>query len=387
MIILDFTRLLPGPLATYILAHLGFEIIKVEDPKGNDITRYIPPFTEWGESAVFSFLNAGKKSIAIDLKKDEGIQIVKDLIQKSEVIVEGFRPGVMKKLGLDFESVRKINPKIIYCSISGYGQSGAYSQKSGHDINYIALSGILKLFISENTAFIPGVQIADISGALFAVIGIMSKLYEREKNEREKNDNFQGYHIDISMTETSLFFGVESLSKFLVSGKEPEPFGEVLTGGAICYNLYKTKDGKWVSIGALEPKFWENLINALGLDLLPSDAMTKPREDNKEYMKLKEKISSLTSDELESILSKADVPYEFVKSYGEMMEHQVIKERNIFYSIEHNGRKQTLLKLPFMKEAKNPSPKLGEHSEYILEKICGYSLERIHKLKQIGIIL
>lgn len=381
MIVLDFSRLLPGPIATYILAHLGFEIIKVEDPKGSDITRYIPPFTEWGESSVFSFLNAGKKSIAIDLKKDEAIEIVKDLIKKSDVIVEGFRPGVMKKLGLDFESARKINPKIIYCSISGYGQSGIYSQKSGHDINYIALSGILNLFISENTAFIPGVQIADISGALFAVIGILSKLYERERDK-----NFQGYHIDISMTETSLFFGVESLSKFLVSGKEPEPFGEVLTGGAICYNLYKTKDGKWVSIGALEPKFWENLINALELDLLPSDAMIKPKENSQEYIKLKEKISSLTSDELDSILSKADVPYEFVRNYSEMIEHQAIKEREIFYSIQEDGKNQKLLKLPFMNKVKNISPKIGEHSKYILEKICGYSPEKIQELKQKGII-
>ncbi|MCS7214281.1 MAG: CoA transferase [Candidatus Calescibacterium sp.] len=381
MIVLDFTRLLPGPLATYILAHLGFEIIKVEDTKGSDITRYTPPFTEWGESSVFSFLNAGKKSIAVDLKTDEGVEIARKLAQKSDVIVEGFRPGVMKKLGLDFDNIKKINPKIVYCSISGYGQDGQYSQKSGHDINYIALSGILKLFVSENLAVVPGVQIADISGAIFAVIGILSKLLERERDK-----NFSGYHIDISMTETSLFFGVESLSKFLVSKSEPEPFGEVLTGGVICYNLYKTKDGKWVSIGALEPKFWENLTKALGLDLLPSDAMSKPSEKNEAYIKLREKILSLTSEELDSILSKYDIPYEFVRSYSEAISHNVIRERKLFYSIEENGKKLELLKLPFMKEVKNISPTLGQHTTEILNKI-GYSDQKIHELRQKGVIL
>lgn len=382
MLVLDFTRLLPGPLATYILAHLGFEVIKVEDPKSSDITRYTPPFTSWGEGAVFSFLNAGKKSIVVDLKKEKGVSLIKELIRKVDIIVEGFRPGVMKKFGLDFDSVRKINPKIIYCSISGYGQTGPYVNKSGHDINYISLSGILKLFISENSAFIPQVQIADISGALFAVIGILAKLCERLSDP-----NFSGYHIDVSMTETSLFFGVESLSKFLVSGDEPKPFGEILTGGVICYNIYKTKDGRWVSIGALEPKFWENLTKALGLDLLPSDAMTSPTEDNEAYRKLRDKIASMTSDELEKVLTEADVPFEIVRTYKEMMESEPIMSREVFYSVEDNGRKTTLLKLPFMNKVNSVSPGLGQHTYFVLKNLLGYTDEKINELKAEGVIV
>jgi len=183
--VLDFTRLLPGPLATYILAHLGAEIIKVEDTQTGDMTRYIPPITD-GKGAVFSFLNAGKKSLSLDLKTKEGKAVIERIIPKVDVIVEGFRPQIMRKLGLDFESVKKINPKIIYCSISGYGQTGPLSYKSGHDLNYISFSGIQRMFISDEKgiAVLPQIQIADISGALLACIGILDALVEREEKRK-----------------------------------------------------------------------------------------------------------------------------------------------------------------------------------------------------------
>ncbi len=376
--VLDFTRLLPGPLATYVMAHLGADVIKVEDTEGGDITRYSPPILESGEGALFSLLNIGKKSLAVNLKKDKGKEIIYKLVENTDVLIEGFRPGVMEKLGLDYERLNKINPRIIYCSISGYGQTGPYRTKSGHDINYISLSGIEKLFISEKKGIcvIPGVQIADISGALFAVIAVQSKLIEREISK-----DFSGAYIDISMTETSIFFGIESLGKFLVSGKEPEPFGEILTGGVVCYNIYKTRDGKWVSIGALEPKFWQNLVSALGLDLIPSDAMTEASEENPSYRKLKDKIAELTSEQIEEIFRKNDIPYEFVRTYEDMINHPQIKERGIFYKVGNI----TAFRLPFMIEVDKPAPKLGEHTSKILKEI-GYEDEEIRKLKDDGVV-
>ena len=378
--VLDFTRLLPGPLATYILAHLGAEVIKVEDTKTGDMTRYIPPITD-GKGAVFSFLNAGKKSLSLDLKTEEGKSVIERIIPKIDVIVEGFRPQVMRKLGLDFESVKKINPKIIYCSISGYGQTGPLSYKSGHDLNYISFSGIQRMFISDEKgiAVLPQIQIADISGALFACIGILDALVERER----KKENFEGKFIDISMVETSLFLAVESLSKFLGTVEEPKPFGELLTGGATCYMIYKTKDGKWLSIGALEPKFWENFIKALGLEdeILPSDAVTPPDDSNPAYKKIKEKIMSMTSEEIERIFSKFDIPYEFVQGYKEMKEHEQIKSRKIFYKLKDTE----LLKLPFMVEVKTPAPELGEHTIEILKEF-GFEDKEISELEEKGII-
>lgn len=384
--VLDFTRLLPGPLATYILAHLGAEVIKIEDTVGSDFTRYSPPFVD-GKSAVFSFLNAGKKSVSINLKTEKGREIALELIKKVDVIVEGFRPGVMKKFGLDFDSVKNLNKKIIYCSITGYGQTGNLALKSGHDLNYISFAGIERMFISDEKgiAVIPQVQIADISSSLFAVIAILHALFERERDR----ENFSAKFIDISMVETSLFFAVESLSKFLATGIQPEPFGEILTGGVICYNIYRTKDGRWLSLGALEPKFWENVVKALGLDLLPSDAMTKPDErENPAYKKLKDKIASMTSSEIEEAFSRYDIPYEFVRGYGEMVEDSHIRQRDIFYEIDMGeGRKFKLLKLGFMKKLINPAPELGEHTREILKRELSLEDKEIDELKKEGVIL
>jgi crotonobetainyl-CoA:carnitine CoA-transferase CaiB-like acyl-CoA transferase len=384
--VLDFTRLLPGPLATYILAHLGAEVIKIEDTGGSDFTRYSPPFVD-GKSAVFSFLNAGKKSVSINLKTEKGKQIALELAKKVDVIVEGFRPGVMKKFGLDFDSVKILNKKIIYCSITGYGQTGNLAFKSGHDLNYISFSGIERMFISDEKgiAVIPQVQIADISSSLFAVIAILHALFERERYK----ENFSAKFIDISMVETSLFFAVESLSKFFATGIQPKPFGEILTGGVICYNIYRTRDGKWLSLGALEPKFWENVVKALGLDLLPSDAMTKPDEkENPAYKKLKDKIASMTSSEIEEAFSKYDIPYEFVRGYDEMVEDPHIKQRNIFYEIDMGGEGKgfKLLKLGFMKKVRNPAPELGEHTREILKRELSLEDKEIDELKKEGVI-
>ena len=382
-LVLDFTRLLPGPFATYILSHLGGEVIKIEDTKGGDMARYTFPHTPEGHGALFSLLNVGKKSVAVDLKSKEGLEIVKMLIEKADVLVEGFRPGVMRKLGLGFDEVKKINPKIIYCSISGYGQTGPLAHKSGHDLNYISLAGIERLMISEEKgiAVPPPIQIADLSGGLFAVIGILKALYEKERNK----DRFEATFIDISMVETSLFLAVYTLSIFLATEEEPKPFGEVLTGGITCYNVYKTKDGKWLSIGALEPKFWQNLVEALGMqdELLPSDAMTSAQDENPAYRKLKEKISSLTSKEIERLFEGKDIPYEFVGGYKDAMEHPHIKEREVFYKADKN---QVAIKLPFMNKVKGKAPELGQHTQEILKEL-GYPEERIKELREKGVIL
>ncbi len=377
--VIDFTRLLPGPLATYILTHLSFEVIKVEDTQGGDLTRYSLPLSEDGQSSIFNFLNVGKKSLSIDLKTDKGREIVARLIERSDVLIEGFRPGTMSKLGVDFDSASRINPRIIYCSISGYGQVGPKASKAGHDLNYISFAGIERLFISNERALVPPVQIADISGALFAVISILYKLLEREILK----EKFSASYIDISMVETSLFLAVESLSKFLATGREPEPCGEILSGGVICYNVYRTRDGKWVSIGALEPKFWKNLVDALELDLLPSDAMTKADESNPAYLKLKNKFLSMTSKEIEEVFNGKDIPYEFVSSYADMVNHPHLRFREIFYDLNH---KVKLLRLPFMKKVTSLAPSLGQHTKEILKEL-GYSDDEIVEFKRKGIIL
>lgn len=372
--VLDLTRLLPGPLATYILACLGAEVIKVEDTKGGDWMRYAPPQMPDGESPQFKSLNAGKKGIAIDLKMDEGKEIFLKLVKVADVVIEGFRPGVMERLGIGFRVLKAVNPKIILCSITGYGQTGPYAQRPGHDLNYISLSGIMNLMCRGDEAFIPAVQIADISGSLFAVIGVLSGLIWRDKAG-------EGCHIDLSMVETSMFFIVDALTKFLGTGHEQKPFSDVITGGTIAYNVYKTKDGKFITFGALEPKFWSALSKILGMEGESGMTSTGTRQ----HEKMREKIAEKNLDEWVEILHQEDVPYEVVKNFREIVDDQHIKAREVFYE----GEEMTFLRLPFLAPFTiklDRSPRLGEHTMEILKNWAGLRDEDIEDLARRGIV-
>lgn len=246
IVVLDLTRLLPGAVATQQLAEWGAEVIKIEAPPAGDYARDMNP-------AVFQSTNSGKKSVAIDLKHPRGREILLSLTRGADVLMEGNRPGVMAKLGLGYEDLRAINQRLIYCSLTGYGQQGPYSRLAGHDVNYMALGGVLSL----NLPVIPGVQIADlVGGSMQSVTGILLALFAR-------NQTGQGRHIDISM-----YAGVTSLltiplAAWRDTGCEPTPGGEILSGRYACYNVYQSGDGRWLAVGALEPKFWAELCRRL----------------------------------------------------------------------------------------------------------------------------
>ena len=233
--VLDLTRLLPGPLCTLYLARFGANVLKIEKPKTGDYLRKISP-------RLFSLLNKNKHILKIDLNTKKGKNIFYRLCKKAHVIVEGFRPGVVKKLGIDYKTIKSKNPKIIYCSISGYGQSGPYKNKAGHDLNYISYAGIIPL----KNPFIPNFQIADITGALNATISILAALFKK-----------QGQFIDLSLFESVSALNLCALSGF-----------DVLTGKSPFYNIYKTRDKKYISIAALEEKFQKRLCDSLSLKRL-----------------------------------------------------------------------------------------------------------------------
>jgi len=239
--VLDLSRYLPGPLATKILRDMGAKIIKVEPPNG-DALRYVPPMID-GIGASFTALNAGNQSIAINLKDPEGIALLRKMVTEVDVLVESFRPGVMGKFGLGAEALLEINPRLIYCAITGYGQTGPLRDQAGHDLNYLARAGILGTFgppgLPPTT---PGVQIADIGGGSQpAVIQIVAALLQRERTGK-------GAILDISITDCVKIFGVLGMSEDRGAG--------MLTGAAPCYRSYETADGKYVSMGALEPRFF-----------------------------------------------------------------------------------------------------------------------------------
>lgn len=257
--VLDFTTLLPGPLATLILAAAGAEVIKIERPGGGDEMRsYAPKFG--AESVNFALLNRGKKSVAIDLKAPGAVERLRPLIEKADVVVEQFRPGVMDRLGLGYDSLRRINPRIVYCAITGYGQSGPRADEAGHDLNYIALTGMLALAAGADGApVVPPALIADIGGgALPAVIDILLAL-------RRRDATGAGACIDVAMCDNLFAWQYWALGNGLAAGFWPAPGGELVTGGSPRYRIYRTSDGRFVAAAPLEERFWSAFCELIEL--------------------------------------------------------------------------------------------------------------------------
>jgi crotonobetainyl-CoA:carnitine CoA-transferase CaiB-like acyl-CoA transferase len=251
--VLDLTRLLPGATATAYFVQHGAEVIKIEQPGEGDYARALNP-------DVFASTNSGKKSVCLNLKDPRGRELLLQLARKADVLIEGFRPGAMARLGLGYDDLQAVNPRLIYASLTGYGQTGPYAGLAGHDVNYLALGGVLGLSLPT----IPGVQIADLAaGSMQAVIAILFALVERASTGK-------GCYLDVSMLT-----GVESLLTVPLAhhrrtGREPQAGNEVLSGRYACYNVYQASDGRWLAVGALEPKFWAELCRRLGCeDLIP----------------------------------------------------------------------------------------------------------------------
>lgn len=249
--VLDFSTLLPGPLASLILAEAGAEVLKIERPGTGEEMRHYPPFLD-GESANFALLNRGKSSIAADLKKEEDRQKIRALVKDAHIVLDQFRPGVLDRLGLGFEALREINPALIYCAITGYGQTGLKANKAGHDLNYIAESGLLSLASDPNGApVIPPGLIADIGGGAYpAVMNILLALRKAEKTG-------EGCKLDISMTRNLAPWMWWAQAQHTTDKQPPKPGGELLTGGSPRYQIYRTRDDRYLAVAALEQKFWD----------------------------------------------------------------------------------------------------------------------------------
>ena len=254
---LDTTRLLPGALATQYLADFGASVVKVEQPGIGDYARRL--FAADGESPVFTATNRGKRSVAIDFKHPSGREAMLALVRTADVLIESFRPGVMDRLGLGFEALHDLNRRLIYAALTGYGQSGPMRDAAGHDINYLALSGVLDMIGEQGgNLVVPGVQIADIAGgAMQAAMGVLLALAARERTG-------EGQFVDVSMTRGAANLLTLPLTQFQTSGQAPARGEGTLSGKYACYGVYRCADGTWMAIGALEPKFWAALCRALG---------------------------------------------------------------------------------------------------------------------------
>jgi crotonobetainyl-CoA:carnitine CoA-transferase CaiB-like acyl-CoA transferase len=318
--VLDFTTLLPGPLATLMLAEAGADVIKIERPGGEDMRRFEPRFGAM--SAPFAMLNRGKRSMVLDLKDQSAVAAFQPLLQRADILVEQFRPGVMERLGLAYEAVRAINPRIVYCSISGYGQNGPRAKEAGHDLNYIASTGLLALQSGPvERPVVPPALIADIGGGTFpAVINILLAL-------RQRDQTGQGCRLDIAMTDALFTFAWHAYAAGVAAGEFPASGTAQLCGGSPRYQLYPTRDSKLVACGALEDQFWRSFAVAIGLDDKHADDRIDPDATKAAVARI---IEGRTAAEWQPILAQADCCVTIVQSLEDAMHDPHFKARGLF---------------------------------------------------------
>jgi len=336
--VLDFSTLLPGPLATLLLAEAGAEVIKIERPgRGDEMRSYTPKFG--ADSVNFALLNRGKRSIALDLKQQGTIEKLMPLLKSADVIVEQYRPGVMDRLGLGYEALDKINPRIIYCAITGYGQSGPRVDVAAHDLNYVAEAGMLALAAGADGApVVPSALVADIGGGTYpAVINILLALRERERTGR-------GCKLDIAMADNLFAFMYWALGNGLAEGRWPAPGGDLVTGGSPRYNVYRTKDGKFVAAAPLETKFWDNFCALLGIDPGLRDDSRDAAATKREVA---QKIAAKTADEWRALFAGKDLCCCIVGSIEEALRDPHFISRGVFAAkLAAGGKEISALPVP-----------------------------------------
>ncbi len=359
VLVLDFTTLLPGPLATLMLAEAGAEVIKIERPGGEDM-RAMPPRHD-GEAAVFALLNRGKKSLVADLKNENDRKRLRPLIEKADVLVEQFRPGVMERLDLGYAAVRRINPRVVYCSISGYGQHGPRAGEAGHDINYQSLTGLLALQPGPvETPVIPPALVADIGGGTMpAVINILLAL-------RQRDATGEGVYLDIAMTDAMFTFAWYAYAIGHTTGKFPAPGELRLAGGSPRYQLYPTRDGRIVACGALEQKFWLAFCTTIGL---PAPLMIDLADPEATKRAIAAIIAQETAEHWRPKFAAADCCVTLMASLEEALHDPHFVERGLFaYEVAGaSGMTMPALPVPISatlraKPGAKPSPKLGADS-------------------------
>lgn len=367
--VLDLSRLLPGPYCSMLLADFGAEVIKIEEPGIGDYARENLPKLD-KDSAFFHSLNRNKKSVCLNLKSAEGKESFLRLVKEADVVIESFRPGVMKRLGLDYETLREVNPGIIYCAITGYGQDGPYANFPGHDVNYTSYAGLLNLMGERNgKPQIPAAQIADIGGgALPAAVGILLALFGREKTGK-------GQMVDISMLDGVISWLPTLLPGFLATNEHPKRGELVLSGKLACYEVYQTKDEKWLSVGALELKFWNEFCKAIGREDFISKLDAPMEVQDQMKIEIQNIISQKSLDEWMGIFSEVDSCVAPVLSFDEMIENPQVKAREMIKNVNHSelgSIKQVGIPIKLSEtpgEIRDLAPKLGEHTKEILEEI------------------
>ncbi len=373
--IVDATRLLPGGYCTMLLSDMGAEVVKVEQPGLGDYMRATPP-TKQGRSPAHATVNRNKLSIGIDLKKGEGREVLRRLIRYADVFIEGFRPGVMAKLGFPFQLVRKINPEIVYCSISAFGQRSKYSSMPGHDINFQAMAG--SLGYSKNPS-VPQTQLGDMVSGMFAALAILAALARKRKS---------AVFIDVPIVASLLSWMVIPVSSYLATGRSPSEGESLIFGSDPYYNLFRTSDGKYMAVAAIEQRFWHNLMEELGLPRLEQKRFGTKAERTELTRALKKAFASKSRDEWTRRLMKRETCATPVLSIEEALGSDWARAAGLLKRVKGDG---TVLVGPLRASAPlrsqdfTSAPSLGEDTQRIMKSL-GYSEARVAKLRSSGAI-
>lgn len=382
--VLDFSTLLPGPYASMMLADLGADVLRVEAPGRPDLCRMLPPFVD-GTSAAHGYLNRSKRSLALDLKQPQAIEIVKQLVADYDIVLEQFRPGVMDRLGLGYEALKAINPKLIYCSITGFGQTGPYKDRPGHDINYLALAGVSSYTGRKGDGPLPiGVQVADVAGgSLHGVVGILSAVIQRQLTG-------EGQQVDISMTDAALALNGMAGAACAAAGQVPGEETELLNGGAF-YDYYRTRDGRYMALGGLEPQFIKQLCQSLGCPEMVSFAQSpEPADQQVVKNRLSALIAAQDFEHWCEVFAMVDACVEPVLKLDEALQHPQMQARGMQVQVPApGGGSQTQLAQPIKLSASEPryahiGRELGQDSTEVLQQL-GYSDQAIAQLRESGI--
>jgi crotonobetainyl-CoA:carnitine CoA-transferase CaiB-like acyl-CoA transferase len=378
--VLDLTRLLPGPYAGRILAELGADVIKIEEPGVGDSTRTMAPLVD-GVGVVFQAINRGKRSAALDLKQAAGREALLWLVDDTDILLESFRPGTLARLGLGYDTLQARNPRLIICALTGYGQNGPYSQRAGHDLNYLGYAGLLShLARPAASPHVPGMQLADVAGgALMAVIGSLAALVGRSVTGR-------GQVVDVAMLDGSMALAPVLLATLNAGAPEIPPGGEILSGALPAYNIYETADGRFVTLAALEPKFWAEFLRMVSRpDLLGRHTPRDKADAAATIAELAALFRTRTRAEWLALLAETDACVGPVNTLAETLVDPQVRARQVIS--DQDGLAPLLRAAPILSDdplrALGPAPRLGEHTVSLLSE-ASYSADEIAVLLASG---
>ncbi len=387
--VLDLSRVLAGPFCSMILADLGAEVIKVEMPGTGDDTRAYPPFIG-RQSSYFMSANRGKKSITLDLKAREGQEVLHRLATGSDVVIENFRPGVTSRLAADYATLSKINPRLIYCSISSFGQTGPYAEKPGYDLIIQGMGGLMGITGEPEGAPVRvGVAITDLGAGMWATIAILAALQARGRDGA-------GQYLDISMMDGSVAWMTYVAGNYFATGKAPPRMGSAHPS-IVPYQAFRASDGKSILVGGGNDRIFSSLCEGLGLPDLPKDPHylgNESRVKNKATLipLLEEKFLQRTRDEWIAALDKLGVPVAPVYTIDEIFADEQVKHRGLLVEMDHPELGKVKQIAPAIRMSstpcvvESPPPLLGEHTEQVLKELAGYSDEEIRRLREKGTI-